>query len=84
MITEAARKRKERGVPFSSLDIRDRPGRKDAAGYLAGLKKVVEDVRVWECGELPKRWTTNELLGVWEGAGYRGPVSAECHRSERG
>ena len=74
------------GVPLSSLDVNDgaddwsRTGdclKEDMPGYVAELKEIVEDVKVWKCGYLPERWTNNAILDVWEEPGRPGPVSAE-------
>lgn len=73
-----ARAREQYGMPLKALDIHDEPGHR--ATYLADLRKFVDDVRVWRCADLPKRWTGNALLDVWEAAGYHGPVRAECCR----
>lgn len=72
--------RKNCGSPLKILDTYE-PRRNRAD--LADLRKLVEDVRVWRCADLPERWTINALLDAWEAAGYRGPVSDECyHRNE--
>ena len=78
------RSRKQIGVPLSCLDVNDGADnwsvteycrREDALGYIAQLKEMVEDVKVWKCGYLPERWTNNAILDVWEEAGLPGPVS---------
>jgi hypothetical protein len=75
-VVETVKARKSGGVPLSALDVEDAPGHNEAQKCVAELEKLVDDVKIWRCADLPERWTSNILLDAWEEAGYRGPVSA--------
>jgi len=75
-LVKMARVRGEHGMPLDALDVHCDPNCRDMRGYHAELRKFVGDVKVWQCADLPERWTSNALLDTWEAAGYPGPVSA--------
>lgn len=79
-LARIARSRKESGMPLISLDVNGNPEDEDTTKCIAELKMIVGDVKVWQCADLPECWTSNALLDAWDGAGYRGPVSAWLHR----
>jgi len=68
-----ARARKESGVPLNALDVDGNPEYEDTKKYIVELKKLVGDVKFWQCSDLPECWASNAILDAWDGAGYRGP-----------
>jgi hypothetical protein len=59
-LVKMVRWRKANGAPLAALDVRDYRSQPE---HVAELKKLVERVRVWDCTDLPKNWTSNLILG---------------------
>jgi hypothetical protein len=72
-LVEMVRLRKANGGPLAALDVR---GYRSPPKRIAELKKLVERVKVWDCTDLPKHWTSNPVFDTWERSGHRVPVSA--------
>ena len=80
-LVELARARRGKGVPLNALDVDGSPEDGETA-FIRELQELVEVVKVWRCGSLPKRWTDSLLMDVWEDAGYFGPVGVcWCRKS---